>query len=664
MNTLTYGLLIIVLLLAAAFFWLRLRQMGRFYRRMQSLSQENYHLRQSLAYAETANAELSQAHKALQNSMSAAEAYMGQMQHTMAQLQATQRQLEADLHQAQAQMVPLQQQLEALTQERQQLLADLQNQAKPDAAAGDAPPVPMVAASIVTRPPLPTYDVRQLQADLAELGFGLVGRADGIAGRRTRWALREFQSYAKMKYLAQETPGQAARYVDRLAQVANPEPSRYAGPVSGQVNAETLEAVQHWKQNRWRCPVVVEAWTMAAGQRSQLLAENIWLHDQVPNSAPRMYARDFSHYYPIPLNQDPDDLMVLGDYVTYLQWSGPRSVPPSHTWPDAELLPQPLLGSRLGALSKTQRSTYKVVRVVSEVECLGFFDSVNAYDNAFVSLGPCHWTLGIVDSNGAVTEGELGGYLAYLCHSNPDTFNRAIAHFGIQIDKSWGKDGSALFNASQRKYTSWVALQQEDGSYARLPLAEPEGNYFKTWHWFYRFVMAGRTLPGFREGIWDMTRLRLRDILATPWGEAVQGQIDGDRGPLTVGDIYTSEQAIALLLRWHIRFPAHIISDGQAGSRLRQAFRRTPIPPTAGTPKQWNDAHEAALINGLMAEVASLNNSGFSETIQYVRKWPAWLDSSANRRRYQLTPDIGPLDTGRGSFRFDPSHLPPAPMTR
>src|SRR4051812_3091303 len=77
----------------------------------------------------------------------------------------------------------------------------------------------------------------------------------------------------------------------------------------------------------------------------------------------------------------------LGRYVTFLSFSGPLSEPPRLTWPDSEILPDALVGVSLNALLPAQRSTYKVVRAVSEVECIGFFDCLNAYDNAFVSGG-------------------------------------------------------------------------------------------------------------------------------------------------------------------------------------------------------------------------------------------------------------------------------------
>jgi subtilisin family serine protease len=506
--------------------------------------------------------------------------------------------------------------------------------------------------------------ITQLRRDLRELGFRMAGPDSGSFDRSLEWAVREFQIYSKMPNVAREaaTGSGIARYVDRLAQVVNTR--RYRGPVSGTVNPDTRATITHWLDNRWRCPVVVEAWNMAGRDRASLHEENIWLHDDVPSPQPRMFVRDFSGYYTLPHGRNPADLVVLGDHVSYMRWDGPRSIPPQHTWAEAELLPENLVGPRLTALSAAQRSTFKVVRASSEVECIGFFDSLNAYDNAFVSLGPCHWTLGIV--NGTTQEGELCGYLSYLRNADPAAFAQAIEFFGVQNDKAWdaagAANGRALFDKGSRKYTGWVALQQEDGSFVRMPLTEEDGNYFKTWHWFYRLVMAGRTVEGFRHRMWHMARVRIRDIRETPWGPGVELVPDGHGGTRapTIGDIYTSERALGMLLRWHIRFPAHIVRDGRAGNQLRHAYSRAAIPSTAGNPSAWTDAHEIQLVQGLRDEVAAGHNAEFINTINYVDHWPQWA-GGVNPRGYVLDPNVGSLATARSSFKFDDGELPPAP---
>ncbi len=499
--------------------------------------------------------------------------------------------------------------------------------------------------------------VQTLQRDLNELGFAIAGTPDGIFGLRAFWAVREFQVYASMRQVAEETATGESIYADRLSPVETGA-QRYQGPISGVVNASTRAALEHWLANRWRCPVVIEAWRMSRGRRRQIHSQNLWLHDDAATNTPRMYARDMSGYF-VPFDESEDDRIVIGDYVTYNRWGGPRSIPPNHTIPDGELLPESLTGSSLDAMDDNRLSTYKVVRAVSEVECIGFFDSVNSYDNAFVSVGPCHWTLGIVSQGGNVSEGEMCGYLAYLRHADPDAFDKAMGFFGARVDEDWvdaagNPTGAPLYNRGQRKYAGWVAVQTADGGFARLPEREEDGDYFKTWHWFYRFVMAGRTNAGYRARMWDMARLRLRDLASVP---------RGDDGGACLGDLFTSEKARAIILRWHIRFPGHVAAGGRMGGRLDAAVQNARAAAAAldwdGDPAGWTDVHEAALIDGLRGQTQRAGG-GLPTTIRQVDRWPQWA-SGSNPKRYKLDKGIGPLSEARGSFRFDDEDLPPAP---
>ena len=514
--------------------------------------------------------------------------------------------------------------------------------------------------------------VSRLQRDLLALGFRLFDSANGNFGAATHWALREFQAYAKMEHAAQEnTQSTATRYVDRLTRVSIPQPQRYTGRVSGVLNARTRQLLRHWVDNRWRCPVVAEAWNMLGNNRNTLAQGNVWRHDEVPTGR-RVYVRDFTEYYDFPAGRNRNDLIVLGPRLNYLQWQGPASQAPQHTWREAEMLPERLVGVPLAQLTDAQRSTFKVIRAVSEVECMGFFDSVNAYDNAFISLGPCHWTLGIVNNGDVdaqnvrvVAEGELCGFLAYLRQTEATAFEDAVGFFGVRVDEDWGANGQTLYNTSQRKYAGWVAVEQENGTWQRLQEREPEANFLKTWHWFYRFVMAGRTIAGFQRRMWHLARARLRDLRRSAWGTGVTAIPTGAQGqtrPVTVGDVFTSERALGIILRWHIRFPGHVLTNGQAANRLRNALARArtaqPNLGWAGAPTTWTAAHEGALIQGLRDEVDSTGNDNLIETIGSVNGWPGWATN--NPRGYTLPATIGALGQGRSSFQFDDADLPPA----
>ena len=574
-----------------------------------------------------------------------------------------------------------------------------------------------VANTVVTTTPNPVnipQHVQALQEDLRSLGFAGIGTPDGDFGLGTYWAVREFQIYASMAQVAQVNSAAEAellqgahlvtamgaaegstdsRYVSSLVKYANTGAGKYSGPISGVVNQKTRDCITFWLENRLRCPVIIEAWTVKSGKRATLLASNLWKHNQLESTKPRMFARDFSSYYTFPTGKSADEIQVIGDFASFpadSTFNGPQSLPPNHTWTEAEMLPEPLTGA--ANPTGATLSTYRVVRSVSEVECMGQFDSVNCYDNAFVSVGPCHWTLGIVDTKSRkVSEGEMCGFLAYLRYANEADFKLCFENFGARIDENWTvqkagpkkgeHSGGDLYSSSQRKYTGWVALKNEAGDFVRLPmdnkLGEKEGNYFKSWHWHYRFVMAGRCIAGYQAAMWGMARIRLRDILKnTNWGDGVASVITeaataaspgqaakpAKTRPSTIMDVFTSEYAVAMILRWHIRYPAHVISSGAPGGKLRAVL--TAAKAAANTldwttdPTTWTDEHETALVTAFQASPPS----GVKDAFTYLGNWPAHLEKGKNSRGYKLAaPIAAALDRGRGSFKFDDAGLPPAP---
>lgn len=576
-----------------------------------------------------------------------------------------------------------------------------------DPAAGD-PVIP-------NRVNLPQH-VRMMQFLLFEFGFWVVRGTggwvtengtetrtaytpDGRFGRDSDWAVREFQSYARLDNAAEEDVSLVdKRYLPRL--LAN-SPTALSGgaqlaatvPVSGALNEATRNAFQQWADGKLRCPVVIYGSTDNANPTAngsnfaRLAKENLWRHDDHQNANPRMYAIDWSGFYTIPAGHGGTVTangatfprpIVVGDWQRYLRWEGPRSIPPRHVWPEGELLVDGLTGSAWAALGTNARSTFRVVRAVSEVECIGFFDSVNSYDNAFVSVGPCHWTLGIADAggSGAVSDGELCGYLAYLREADRVAFDQVMGNFHVQPDTLWNTNGAALFSNGSRKYSAWMQRRIETGTQAagttaqwqNLPQtaahSEDEGDFFKTWHWFYRFVMAGRTIEGYRERMWHMARVRLRDILDVPWGTGGGGVANVGTVAATIGDVFTSERATGMILRLHIRGPAWVVSGGNAGARLTGALRRARnAQPALGwntDPSTWTDNHETALIDGIADELVANANAGVQNTVNQVRNWENW---GSNPRGYALNIAVvgNSLSADRDSFTLDTANLPAAP---
>jgi len=79
--------------------------------------------------------------------------------------------------------------------------------------------------------------------------------------------------------------------------------------------------------------------------------------------------------------------------------------------------------------------------------------------------------------------------------------------------------------------------------------------------------------------MWHMARIRLRDILQTPWdppnrAASVPDVPDDEAGTPTmrrarIRDVVTSERAVALVYRWHILNPTGMVAAGTAGNSLR-----------------------------------------------------------------------------------------------
>ncbi len=206
-------------------------------------------------------------------------------------------------------------------------------------------------------------------------------------------------------------------------------------------------------------------------------------------------------------------------------------------------------------------------------------------------------------------------------------------------------------------------MPDDAGTFTRFSTAEADANYFKTWHWHYRFVMAGRCVTGYRERMSHMARMRLRDVLNVPWG-AGGGQVvtapNVTRSPL-ISDVFTSEKCVALILRWHIRFPAQVVSGGAPGQRLRNALATAqaaaPTLTWTGDPTAWTNAHETALLDGIVTAAPA----GVQAAFTYITNWPDWL-TGPNPRGYTLAaPVAAALAQTRNSFQLDTANLPPAP---
>jgi len=291
------------------------------------------------------------------------------------------------------------------------------------------------------------------------------------------------------------------------------------------------------------------------------------------------------------------------------------------------------------------------VRVVAEMECMGNFDALNAYDLALVSLGPCHWTMAL-DPSGGYDDAELPAFLAYFLSVNPDAYREALGRFGLHPADNWnGANAAPHWLASQLKYTGWLRFHNESTNPAQHPPPliqmtlldrnPAEADYLKTWHWFYRYTMAGRTIRGFQRAMWDMARIRIRDILGRNVSTVVANINISD----AIGNIFTSEKAVAILMRWHVYWPRDV-----AGNRVLTAISDAVSNNSNinwGVPiNQWSDVHESALTNSILTYANQRNPQH-----TYVYNWPNY--PNRGNRGYALSNQLGNLRGERGSFVFD-----------
>ncbi len=501
--------------------------------------------------------------------------------------------------------------------------------------------------------------VRDRKAELSELGFGELGPADNSYARRARWAVREFQIYAKMTQIATEPAGSTGEYSQRLNAVANPR--IYDGPTNGFLNAMTRERIAFWFRptSRFRCPVVVTARTGPTYQGVAPNGDNLWLHDQVSDPAPRMHVRDLSGHYTLPPTDARDATVggnrhiVLGYYLSDGQ-GGPNMEPGRHSWATMALTSEAMTGIAEATMATAPVnaalwSTYLTMLPTVEAETSLRFDVINAWDaDATISVPFFHYNL---------HAGELNALLAYVKAKAPLTFEAAIEFFDAKPDAVWPET-----EHFQGKRTANLQIVQTPGyRFTNVPRQQIAENQFKTWHWFYRFVMANRVFPDWKRVAFDFARWRMKDLRT----QAMSGKPDDNDAivphgapgqAVTIGDVFTSELTIGMLLRWHVKRPSHIILDIEdpdgsgridvAGPKLWDALKKAQTPATNGglnldwgaSLTNWTSDYEMALIAGLISAAGAVD-AGLQTNLE---------DAGTFRRQGHL------LSRVRNSFSFVP----------
>lgn len=549
--------------------------------------------------------------------------------------------------------------------------------------------------------------IHMLQFVLFELGFWVIGGTyvgsgtaptqtkkkftpDGGFGANTQWAVRELQCSAKFPNSAKEDVLNADnRYLPRLfanSPTPNDGVGRYPndGFISGAINTATRVLLQHWADQRQRCPIIVYASTdttnpVANGSNmGRLVKENLWKYDDHADIGPRMFSIDYSRYYTIPGDHGgtvsvgtstfPRPI-VIGGYTIDANHNfqgGPATVPRfNHVWDSqyTEVRPDTMVvatdpgdGSTLTA---SQLSTFKVIRTAAHFECLGYFDALNAYDDVIISLGPCHWTL--ARGTGALIRNqarEMPAMLSYFRNTYANSYDEFFGRFGLFPSGTW----PLTMGTSTGTYNSRINIQTETRSMLLHPntpnntLIETnsinlsgvhgtpadgltENTYCKTWHSYYRFQMACRTSQDMRNAMWGFSRIRARDILNKTF--TIQG------ADYRVGDYATSEKSVAMLLRWHIYRPGHLF-------RSTNNHLRTVMTNIVTATYTNDNARETAFINQLVTRANTVFGAGVGAAahLTSIQGWTN-IPQTGTRSYYDLDLDDPVLNATANSFNFE-----------
>jgi len=497
----------------------------------------------------------------------------------------------------------------------------------------------------------PASFVSTLQTDLYNLGFTSVGKTpDGIFGPITAMAVREFQIEASQDkiYATYDAPLSGTAVLPAIR--------RYRGPISGVADLETAEALHSWitpadppkhcldrgGPGRGLLHVLNPLTFQSYGGSAQLPGAPIksdlwWYNDETradTGSAtyPLVFATDQIQRYAIPAGDMINSSPLLTCVGKYYKLAGPLLqagplLAQSATWASQVITRYNLVPPPLDPEADTIRSRYRVIRAVTEVEVFGRFDVINAWDAARLSFGIFHWAFQTPQGGPS----ELGALLAYYKSTDLDGYEHDFGRFGIEPEKPW--DPKTLVAEVPAKYIARIAMY---GLYDAIGVIRPDqllpleignltatdylGDWLRSWRNIHRVAMVLRTSQSFRRAQWEFASMRLSDLLGLAW--SVNGPDVPYVGPAVaqVGQVFTSENAVTALIRWHVNNPDSLLPPRWTHLQTAYvaAFGRGHVDVGAGTPIQ-KSALQETLVNAVLVEAQAVDtaiNTDLYNTIQ------------------------------------------------
>ena len=230
----------------------------------------------------------------------------------------------------------------------------------------------------------------------------------------------------------------------------------------------------------------------------------------------------------------------------------------------------------------------------------GRFESINTWDNSFLSFGIYQWTLGANNS-----AGELPALLALLQEKFPETFDGHFGQFGMGTRLS-----ATPAHGVRRGYVTLNGTPCIDRS---------NKEQFRALEWSYRFYHAGKD-PKVQLAQFDHAIGRIDCF----YHGAKQIYKE-----LTLPEIFNSEYAVALLLDHHINRPGHLVKV------VKMALQGLEDSLDLNNPTSWSDSDEQILIQEYLT----------------IRAGTSMTDSIHRAERVTKALEEGKISSQRGSYQ-------------
>lgn len=178
-----------------------------------------------------------------------------------------------------------------------------------------------------------------------------------------------------------------------------------------------------------------------------------------------------------------------------------------------------------GLLSGLNLSTSEINTLSATSRNEGNLDSINTWDNSYLSWGMFQWTMGALGD-----AGELPALLKLIKEKQPAAFKTFFGDFGIDIAPSTGNR------------TGFITLNNV------VQNTDARKSAFRNNNWALRFALAGK----------DPSICAMQVLHAINRFNLFYFIKDADFGGLSINDMLSSEYAAALLIDQHVNRPGHV----------------------------------------------------------------------------------------------------------